>query len=193
MAEQTKSKAKAGAKTAPKRKTQARKAPAKRKTAATRTTAAKRKPAAKKSTVRSSVRKVENKAAAYERDVRKAARKAEKQVDAAEKSVKKYAKNAQEASRRAFLASLGFYGKAFDQVQERFNSLQDQMETRRGKASDLYDDLVKRGEQLEADAREVFDDIDLPSLDREELEARLDQARDRFAELRASMGFKSAA
>lgn len=191
MAEETTAAKKSAA--APKRKTQARKAPAKRKTAATRKTAAKRKTAANKSTVRSTVRKVENKAAGYERNVRKTARKAEKQVDAAEKSVKKYARSAQEASRKAFLAGLGFYGKAFDEMQERFNSLQEQVEARRNKASDLYDDLVKRGEKVEADARDVIDDFELPSLDREELEARIERARERFEELKDSMRFKSAA
>ncbi len=175
---------------APKRKTTARKAPAKRKTTAKKSTT-------KKSVVRSKMTAVENKAAAYERDVRKAARKAEHAIDDAEKTLVKLSKRAQEAGRKAFLASLGVYGKAFDQAQEQFSALQDQVEARRNKASDLYADLVKRGEKVEADAREAFDDIEVPSFedltDRKALEAKLEEARARFAELKESIGFKKAA
>ncbi len=185
MAESTEAKTTAS----PKRKTTARKAPAKRKTTA-RKAPAKRKTAAKKSTVRSNVRSVENKAAAYERK----AKKASKDV---EKSAGKFADRAQEAGRKAFLASLGFYGRAFDQAQEQFKSLQEQMEDRRAKASDLYAELVKRGEKVESDAKSAIDDIDLPRLeglaDRKALEAKLEQARERFNELKGSVSFKSAA
>lgn len=187
MAEETTAK-ETTAKVAPKRKTAARKAPAKKKAPA------KRKAAAGKSTVRSTMRKVENKAAAYERDVRKAARKAEKEIDSAEKSVSKFAKKAQETGRSAFLAGLGFYGKAFDQAQEQFESLQDRIDARRSKASDLYADLVKRGEKVEADAQKAIDDIELPAIaDRKALEAKLDKARERFAELKESISAKIAA
>ncbi|WP_241505899.1 hypothetical protein [Parahaliea mediterranea] len=187
MAEETKAAA-TQTKAAPKRKTTTRKAPAKRKAAA------KRKAPATKSTVRSNVRKVENKAAAYERDVRKAARKAEKELDAAEKSVKKFARRAQENSRKAFLASLGFYGKAYDQAQEQFESLQERMEARRSKASKVYADLVKRGEKVEADARDAIDDIEIPAIgDRKALEAKLDKARARFEEFKGNLSEKFAA
>ncbi len=186
MAEETT--VKTEAKAQPKAKTTTRKAPAKRKTAA------KRKSPAKKSVVRSNVRKVENKAAAYERDVRKAARKAEKEIDAAEKSVKKFARRAQENGRKAFLASLGFYGKAFDQAQEQLESLQERMEARRADASKYYEELVSRGEKVEADARDAIDDIEIPAIgDRKALEARLEKARTRFEELKDSISEKFAA
>ncbi|MFV0477578.1 MAG: hypothetical protein ACK5ME_07085 [Parahaliea sp.] len=174
---------------APKRKTTTRKAPAKRKTAAKRTTT-------EKSTVRSTMRSVENRAAAVERDVRKAARKAEKSFDEAEKSAQKVAKRAQEAGRKAFLASLGFYGMAFDQAQEQFSILADRVEARRNQAADLYEELVKRGEKVEAEARDALDDIELPTLDsltdRKTLEAKLEEARVRFAELKQSISRKAA-
>jgi hypothetical protein len=160
------------------RKPAARKAPAQRKTAAARTTSAKK--------------------AAGEKPA-KATRKAagSKQAAAVESAAKKLAERAQQASRNAFLASLGFYGKAFDQVQEQFNSLQEQIEQRRSQAADLYNELVKRGEKVEAEARVKFDEIEIPSLnelaDRKALEAKLQQARERFAELKESIRFKSAA
>ncbi len=109
------------------------------------------------------------------------------------------AARAREASRSAFLASLGFYGKAFDQVQDQFNTVQSQLESRRKKADKLYAELVKRGEKVEKQARSAIDDIDLSRLeftsiaDRKQLEARLGKVRKRFSELRDSVSFSSAA
>jgi hypothetical protein len=161
------------AKDSTRRKTTAAKAPAQRKTAAKKPVAGA--PAARK--------KVAKKAATAE--------------DVAQGAAGKLAERAQDISRQALLASLGFYGKAFDQLQEQFSSLQDQVEQRREQASELYAELVKRGEKVEADAREAFDDIDIPSLDnltdREALDAKLEKARARFAELKDSFGFKTAA
>lgn len=194
MAEQTK-------KAAPKRKAAPRKTAAKKaapRKAAARKTTAKRK-AAPKSTVRSTVRSVENKAAAVERDVRKAGRKAESRLNELEKSARELVSNAQETSRNAFLASLGFYGKAYDQVQEQFNSLQSELEARRAKADKQYKELIKRGKKVEKDARGALEEIELPKLeldsitDRKKLDARLKKVKARFEELRGSVGFKSAA
>ena len=143
------------------------------KTAAKRKPAVKRKPAAKRKPV---------------------ARKT-----AAKKATPEFAAKAQEASRKAFLASLGFYGKAFDQAQEQFNSMQDQMEDRRKKADKLYKELVKRGQKVEKDAKVALKDIELPKLeldsltDRKKLEKQLKKVKARFAELKETVGFKTAA
>ena len=158
------------AKTAP--KTTKRKAAAKRKPAAKRS-AAKRKPAAQR---------------------KPAARKT-----TAKKSTPEFVERAREAGRNAFLASLGFYGKAFDQAQDQFNNLQDDLEARRKKADKVYKELVKRGKKVEKDAKGAIDDIDLPKIeldsltDRKELEKQLEKAKARFEELRDSLSFKTAA
>ncbi|MDZ7783714.1 MAG: hypothetical protein U5K56_12525 [Halioglobus sp.] len=171
MAEQTAKQKAATAKTAPKkaaRKTAPKKAATQRKTATSRKPATKRKTAAqRKPTARTSARRT---------------------------STQDIATRAQEAGRAAFLVSLGFYGKAFDEAQERFESLQDRLEKRRKNADKLYRELVKRGEKVEKDARSALDDLDLDNLtDRKKLEARLEKARARLEELRDSVGFKSAA
>ena len=57
---------------------------------------------------------------------------------AAKKATPDFAAKAKENGRNAFLASLGFYGKAYDQVQDQFTSLQDQLEERRKKAEKAY-------------------------------------------------------
>ncbi|WOJ97896.1 hypothetical protein R0137_04795 [Congregibacter brevis] len=103
-----------------------------------------------------------------------------------------------EASRNAFLASLGFYGMAFDQFQGQIKTVETELTARRKKADKLYADMVKRGQKVEKQAKTAIDDIDLPklevaALDRAKLEAQLEKARARFAELKGSVGFKAAA
>ena len=103
-----------------------------------------------------------------------------------------------EASRNAFLASLGFYGMAFDQFQGQLKTVESELTARRKKADKLYADMVKRGQKVEKQAKTAIDDIDLPklevaALDRAKLEAQLEKARARFAELKGSVGFKAAA
>jgi len=133
---------------------------------------------------------------------RKAATKrkpAPKRKPVARKTTPEFATKAQEAGRNAFLASLGFYGKAFDQVQEQYNSMQDQLEDRRKKADKLYKELVKRGKKVEKDAKVVIKDIDLPKLelesltDRKKLDKQLKKVKTRLAELKETVGFKTAA
>ena len=103
-----------------------------------------------------------------------------------------------EAGRNAFLASLGFYGMAFDQVQDQLKSVESELAARRKKADKLYADMVKRGEKVEKKAKNVIDDIELPKLDtvnfdRSKLEAQLEKAKARFEELKGTVGIKSAA
>lgn len=124
---------------------------------------------------------------------------AAKRKPVAKKARNEFAAKAQEASRNAFLAGLGFYGKAFDQAQEQYKSIQDQMEDRRKKADKLYKELVKRGQKVEKNARVALKDIELPKLeldsltDRKKLDKQLKKVRSRFAELKETVGLKSAA
>ena len=118
---------------------------------------------------------------------------------ATRKSTPDITARAQEAGRNAFLAGLGFYGKAYDQAQEQFNSAQSQLEDRRKKADKLYKELVKRGKKVEKDAKIAIKDIDLPKLeldslaDRKKLDKQLKKAKARFAELKQNVRFKTAA
>jgi FtsZ-binding cell division protein ZapB len=160
--------------------------------------APKRKPAAKKVAIKkTAARKPVAKKAAPKKAAKKTGKKAGK------KAAPDFAARAQETGRKAFLASLGFYGKAFDQVQEQFSSMQDELEVRRKKADKLYAELVKRGEKVEKKAKKAVDEIELPKIeldsltDRKKLDAQLDKAKARFDELRDelkdTMGLKKAA
>ncbi len=144
-------------------------------------TATKRKAAAKKTTAKR----------------KPAARKAAPRKSAAKKAPT-FQNRVTEAGRSAFLASLGFYGMAFDQVQDQLKSVEGELESRRKKADKLYADMVKRGEKVEKQAKNAIDDIELPklevpSLDRAALEAQLEKAKARFEELKETVGLKTAA
>ncbi|MEH6591218.1 MAG: hypothetical protein V7746_13250, partial [Halioglobus sp.] len=134
--------------------------------------------------------------------VKKVAPKAAKKITAKKSTVTAapdFAERAQEASRNAFLASLGFYGRAFDQLQEQLQKLQEQLEARRNKANSFYGELVTRGEKVEADAKSAIDELDIPAVNvesfanREKLDAQLEKAKARFSELKDSVSFKAAA
>ncbi|MEM6582363.1 MAG: hypothetical protein AAF699_13880 [Pseudomonadota bacterium] len=102
-----------------------------------------------------------------------------------------------EAGRDAFLASLGFYGMAYDQLQDQVKVVEGELSSRRKKADKLYRDMVKRGAKVEKKALDAIDDIELPAellpFDREAIEARIDQAKARFEQLKETVGFKTAA
>lgn len=150
-----------------------------KKAAPKRKAAAKRKPAARKAPA--------------------AKKPAAKRKPAVRKTAKKATNEARESGRNAFLALLGFYGKAYDQAQDQYENLQKQLEDSRKKAEKAYKELVKRGEKVEKDARKVVDDMDLPKFeldsltDRKKLDKQLDKAKARFEELKESVGFKTAA
>jgi FtsZ-binding cell division protein ZapB len=154
-------------------------------TKATRKPAAKRKPVAKSKPV------AKRKPVATKKPAAKRA--------TAKKSTPDFVANAQETGRNVFLASLGFYGKAYDQAQEQFGSLQKELKARRKKADKAYMELVTRGAKLEKVAKVAIDDIDLPKLeldnltDRKALQTQLKKAKARFEELKGSVRFKSAA
>ncbi len=110
-----------------------------------------------------------------------------------------FAVKAQENARNVFLAGLGFYGKAFDEVQNQFEEAEKRMKARREKAEDLFNDLVKHGEKVESQAKKRIKDIELPELKvadteelRAELRARLDKARESFDSLRETITAKAA-
>ncbi len=104
-----------------------------------------------------------------------------------------------ELPRKAVLAGLGVYGKAFDEVQTRLKSLNEELEAQRGKASELYKELVARGEKVESEAKEKFADIDTSKFaiakfaDREAIEARIEKAKGRFERLRKAAGLNRVA
>jgi hypothetical protein len=83
-----------------------------------------------------------------------AARKAAPRKTAARKKAPSLQSRVTEAGRSAFLASLGFYGMAFDQMQEQYKNVESELAARRKKADKLYADMVKRGEEGREEGQE---------------------------------------
>ena len=84
-------------------------------------------------------------------------------------------------------------------VEKTFENLQDRVEERRKKTNKLYKELVKRGEKVEKEAKGAIDDLELPKFDldnltdRKKLDEQLEKVKERFEELKETVGLKSAA
>jgi polyhydroxyalkanoate synthesis regulator phasin len=152
--------------------------------------------AAKKATV---AKKAATKKATATTTRRASAAKAKPAASQAAEAKSSKTASAFELPRKAVLAGLGVYGKAFDQVQTHLKTLNEEIATRRSKASDLYQELVSRGEKIESEAKEKLADIDTSKFnlnklaDRELIEARIDQAKAKFEQLRKAAGINRAA
>ena len=126
----------------------------------------------------------------------KAQSKAKAQPKAKASSKKRARPAAVDTGRKALLAGLGVYGKAYDQVLEQFAGMQEQVDdaqnrlsASRKQAEAIYQSLVKRGSAVEKDALRALADLELDSLaDRTKLEAQMKKAKARFNQLKAKLG-----
>ena len=122
--------------------------------------------------------------------------KAKAQPKAKASSKKRARPAAVDTGRKALLAGLGVYGKAYDQVLEQFAGMQEQVDdaqnrlsASRKQAEAIYQSLVKRGSAVEKDALRALADLELDSLaDRTKLEAQMKKAKARFDQLKAKFG-----
>lgn len=171
---------------------------------ARRTTAAKKAPVKKVAAKTTARKAATDKAEVTKTTATKTRRAAAKAKPAAAKTrAKSKPETAKESAfelpRKAVLAGLGVYGKAFDEVQTRLKSLNEELEAQRGKASELYKELVARGEKVETEAKEKLADIDTSKFaiaklaDREAIEARIEKAKGRFERLRKAAGLNKVA
>jgi hypothetical protein len=109
-----------------------------------------------------------------------------------------FSEQAQENVRNVFLVGLGAYGKAIDEAQCQLKDAQTQLQENRSKAEDLLGQLLKRGEEVESNAKSRMQQIDLPELKLPQLKlqahdqfrARLDKARGSFDTLRNAIASK---
>ena len=63
------------------------------------------------------------------------------------------------AVRKAYLANLGLYGKLYEEGQERIESLKTARVDLRSKSTELFEELVARGEKLQSDAEAKFESL----------------------------------
>lgn len=148
--------------------------------------------AASKSAGVKTAEKVEAKTRTYKRRTTKVTKEADE-------TAARLGERARIVSRNAFLASLGFYGKAFDTTRGTLDKLASHLEERGKSAETAYNELVARGTEVEKSAKNTLSDLELPKLklrslkDRTELETRIKHVRERLAALRESLSFSSAA
>ena len=158
---------------------------------------AKAKVAPKKATAKKAVaKKVAAKKTVAKKTTVKTKAKAKAQPKAKASSKKRARPAAVDTGRKALLAGLGVYGKAYDQVLEQFAGMQEQVDdaqnrlsASRKQAEAIYQSLVKRGSAVEKDALRALADLELDSLaDRTKLEAQMKKAKARFDQLKAKFG-----
>ena len=150
---------------------------------------AKAKGAPKKATAK----KAATKRVAAKKTAVKTKAKAQPKAKAKASSKKRARPTAVDTGRKALLAGLGVYGKAYDQVLEQFAGMQEQVDdaqnrlsASRKQAEAIYQSLVKRGSAVEKDALRALADLELDSLaDRTKLEAQMKKAKARFDQLKA--------
>ncbi len=157
----------------------------------------KAKVAPKKATAKkAATRKVAAKKTASKKPAVKTKAKAKAQPKANANGKKRARPTAVETGRKALLAGLGVYGKAYDQVLEQFAGMQEQVDdaqnrlsASRKQAEVIYQSLVVRGSAVEKDALKALTDLELDSLaDRTKLEAQMKKAKARFDQLKAKFG-----
>jgi hypothetical protein len=157
----------------------------------------KAKVAPKKATAKkAATKKVAAKKTVAKKPAVKTKAKAKAQPKAKASSKKRARPTAVDTGRKALLAGLGVYGKAYDQVLEQFSGMQEQVDdaqnrlsASRKQAEAIYQSLVKRGSAVEKDALRALADLELDSLaDRTKLEAQMKKAKARFDQLKAKFG-----
>ena len=85
-----------------------------------------------------------------------------------------------ESARRIWLAGIGAYGRAFSEAQEALKDVT-------GKGSDIFDELVQKGEMLETvgktKGKEILDKAQLPDFDMPDfdIDDRIQAMRDRLS------------
>jgi polyhydroxyalkanoate synthesis regulator phasin len=93
--------------------------------------------------------------------------------------IKETTTSAEEMARKIWLAGLGAYGKGYEEVKGRFESLSTD-------SNKLFDELVVKGEKLEVEGKDKVKQVKDDVLAKTELESRIETVR-------SKLGFSKAA
>jgi polyhydroxyalkanoate synthesis regulator phasin len=88
--------------------------------------------------------------------------------------IKETATTAEEMARKIWLAGLGAYGKGYEEVKGRIESLSTE-------SNKLFDELVVKGEKLEVEGKDKVKQVKDDVLAKTELESRIETVRSKFA------------
>ncbi len=87
--------------------------------------------------------------------------------------IKETANSAEEMARKIWLAGLGAYGKGYEEVKGRIESLSTE-------SNKLFDDLVVKGEKLETEGKDKVKQVKDDVLAKTEVEARIETVRSKL-------------
>jgi len=87
--------------------------------------------------------------------------------------IKETANSAEEMARKIWLAGLGAYGKGYEEVKGRIESLSTE-------SNKLFDDLVVKGEKLETEGKDKVKQVKDEVLAKTEVEARIETVRSKL-------------
>ncbi|GBL04099.1 phasin family protein [Glaciecola sp. KUL10] len=87
--------------------------------------------------------------------------------------IKETASSAEEMARKVWLAGLGAYGKGYEELAGRFDSLS-------AESNKLFDELVSKGEKLEAEGKEKVESVKNEVAAKTELESRIETVRSKL-------------
>jgi polyhydroxyalkanoate synthesis regulator phasin len=84
--------------------------------------------------------------------------------------IKEKAATAEEMARKVWLAGLGAYGKGYEEVKGRFETLSTD-------SNKLFDELVVKGEKLETEGKDKVKDVQTKVAAKTEIETRIETVR----------------
>jgi len=87
--------------------------------------------------------------------------------------IKETANSAEEMARKIWLAGLGAYGKGYEEVKGRIESLSTE-------SNKLFDDLVVKGEKLETEGKDKVKQVKDDVLAKTEVESRIETVRSKL-------------
>ena len=87
--------------------------------------------------------------------------------------IKETANSAEEMARKIWLAGLGAYGKGYEEVKGRIESLSTE-------SNKLFDDLVVKGEKLETEGKDKVKQVKDDVLAKTEVESRIEAVRSKL-------------
>ena len=87
--------------------------------------------------------------------------------------IKETANSAEEMARKIWLAGLGAYGKGYEEVKGRIESLSTE-------SNKLFDELVVKGEKLETEGKDKVKQVKDDVLAKTEVEARIETVRSKL-------------
>jgi polyhydroxyalkanoate synthesis regulator phasin len=87
--------------------------------------------------------------------------------------IKETATSAEEMARKIWLAGLGAYGKGYEEVKGRIESISTD-------SNKLFDELVAKGEKLEVEGKDKVKQVKDDVLAKTEIESRIETVRSKF-------------